>query len=78
MIDQENEYRHMHLEAQITRKLTELYGLLSQSDRIEAEDALGHIANAQAIWLNDDGSFDLGDVDLAKIMPSITNNRNKA
>ena len=55
MIDQEEEHRQMALERKIQKHLDELYQLLRSSDRIEAEAALGFVAQAKAAWEDGDG-----------------------
>lgn len=42
----------------ILTKLNELYALLLSSDRLEADEVLGLISEAKAVWENDVGSFD--------------------
>lgn len=41
----------------ITEKLQELYDLLSDSNELVAEEVLGLIAEAKALWEGDTGSF---------------------
>jgi hypothetical protein len=57
MIDQQNEYLQAKIERAIYNKLNELYGLLLESDRLEASEVLGIVAEAKAVWENDTGSF---------------------
>jgi len=49
-MDQENEYKQMTIEEEISKTFQNLYDLLQVSDRVEAEEALGHIAQAKEIW----------------------------
>jgi len=56
-MDQEVEIEQLELEGRIDTAFAELYELLLQSDRIEGEEALGMVAEAQAVWQNDEGSF---------------------
>ena len=61
MIDQEDERRQLEIEVKITKEFQVLYNLLLASDLPEAEEALGHVAEAKAIWEKDTGSIDLED-----------------
>lgn len=54
MIDQENEHQQLHNNIHIENLFAELYEALSCSDELEAEDALGFVAQAQAAWLGED------------------------
>ena len=47
----------MIIDARIAIRLKELYNLLQQSDRVEAEEILGMISEAEAIWLGDSSSI---------------------
>lgn len=62
MINQENEYRQIELEQEITDYLNGLYALLQSSDRVEADEVLGLVAHAKAVWENDLASFDTEEV----------------
>lgn len=50
MIDQEQEIRQMKLEQEIDRLFHEIYEALKKSDRLEAESAIGYVAQARAAW----------------------------
>ena len=54
MIDQENESQQLNNNIHIENLFAELYDALKDSDEIEAEDALGFVAQAQAAWLGED------------------------
>lgn len=57
MIDQESELQQKN-EQEIARLFSELYRALVASDRIEAEEARGFVAQAEAAWNKDDASED--------------------
>jgi len=54
--DSEHERKQIDLEKKIQKHLNELYEMLRLSDRIEAEGALGYVAQAKAEWEDGDGS----------------------
>jgi len=54
---QEEEARQIEIENNIDKMFQQLYDSLNVSDRIEAEEVLGHVAEAKAIWEQDTGSF---------------------
>lgn len=56
-MNQEEETRQIELEKEINKTFQKLYDDLNASDRIEAEEALGHLSVAKAIWEQDAGSF---------------------
>jgi len=60
MIDQEDEIKQINIENKISMALNDLYELLQASDRIEAEELLGKIAEAKAEWEGDYASKDNG------------------
>lgn len=66
-IDQENEEQQAYLERDIARSLDEVYHFLQKSDRPEAEEHLGHIAQMKAFWEGDAASEDQTDRDRLKI-----------
>ena len=42
------------LEIKIGKAFSDLYEMLVRCEKIEAEECLGMVAEAQAIWLNED------------------------
>ena len=54
MIDQENESQQLNNNIHIENLFAELYDALRSSDEIEAEDALGFVAQAQSAWFGED------------------------
>jgi len=60
-MDQEEEIRQMGIEKAINKAFDVLYTVLQLSDRIEAEESLGMVAEAKAVWENDAGSSDKED-----------------
>ena len=57
-MDQEQEHKQMQIETEIGKTFKKLYDLLLASDKIEAEEALGCVAEGKARWEADKGSFD--------------------
>ena len=47
---QEDEIRQIEIENEIVTLLDKLYVVLMKSDRIEAEEQLGHIAQFKEFW----------------------------
>ena len=56
-MDQAEETRQMEIEKDIGKNFDDIYKALQTSDNIKAEEVLGHIAVAKAIWEDDEGSF---------------------
>jgi hypothetical protein len=48
------------IDQEILDYLNGVYALLQSSDRLEADEVLGLIAEAKAVWENDLSSFDIG------------------
>ena len=58
MADQQNEHYQIELESEISKTFNKLYTLLESSDKIEADESMGHVAEGKAIWENDTGSVE--------------------
>jgi len=58
MTTQEEEIKQIETEGEILTHLNKLYELLQVSDRIEAEEMLGHVAEFKAELEGDKGSSD--------------------